>query len=301
MKEQEEKSGVSYQEVQRAEAEEIMASAIHGVHRVDIEGNESDEEGDMDKNAPEEREKVLDRKRRFESFRGEVGLDKFNDIDGDLIADSADSIAKDCLLNEPKVSEEMWNQSHPEQEKENFIQEELYPHDKVLIVDDRIAVCGSSNINDRSQLGYHDSELSIVMEDTNMIDSVMDGKLYQAGFHAATLRRNLWKEHMGLITAQPLDASDDPNAQPPEDCMNDIQMDEYYQFVEDPLNEDVWKMWTERATVNTEVFRHLFHVSFLLLQVGSTCLSFTRTARVLSIAKSYFKACPVLCSALPAL
>ena len=265
MKEQEEKSGVSYQEVQRAEAEEIMASAIHGVDRVATKVNDSDDEGDMDHNKPEEREKILERKWHFEKFRGDVGLDKFNDVDGDLIADSVDSIAKDCLLNEIAVSDEMWNKSFPEQEKENFIQEELYPHDKVLIVDDRIAVCGSSNINDRSQLGYHDSELSIVMEDTHLIDSVMDGKPYQAGFHAATLRRNLWKEHMGLISAQPLDASEDPNAQPPDVCMNDIQLDEYYQFVEDPLSEDVWKMWTERATVNTEVFRHIFHVSLFLI------------------------------------
>ena len=27
----------------------------------------------------------------------------------------------------------------------------------------------------------------------------------------------------------------------------------------DPLSDDLWKMWTERATTNTAVYRHLFH------------------------------------------
>lgn len=135
--------------------------------------------------------------------------------------------------------------------------------DKVLIVDDRIAICGSANINDRSQLGYHDSELAIVMEDEDMIDSVMDGKEYKAGRHAATLRRMLWREHMGLLHPQAINASDDPNAQPPNVCPNDPhdsgEDEKQYKFVEDPLSDEVWKQWTESATTNTQVFRHLFH------------------------------------------
>lgn len=61
---------------------------------------------------------------------------------------SADSVAKDAMLNEGKVSDEVWEGS-PEQEKDNYVQEELYIHDKVLIVDDKFAVCGSANMNDR--------------------------------------------------------------------------------------------------------------------------------------------------------
>ena len=121
-------------------------------------------------------------------------------------------------------------------------------------------ICGSSNINDRSQLGFHDSELAIVMEDTNILLSKMDGKEYMAGHHAATLRRTLWREHLGLIPAQQLDAGDDVNAQPPDDGDNDyMPNDEWDSFVADPLSDDLWKMWTERATTNTQVFRHLFH------------------------------------------
>lgn len=257
MKKQEELSGVSYTDLQRANAEEIMGGAIHGIQRTDTTA--SDEEGDYDEKAADQADEFKAKKRRYEEKRHEVGLDMFNDVDGDQIADSADSIAKNALLGEGKCSEELWNKDYPEQEKENFVQEQLYPHDKLLIVDDKIVVCGSSNINDRSQLGYHDSELSIVMEDTSTIDSVMAGQPYKAANLAATLRRTLWREHLGLIPAQPLDAQDDPNAQPPDVCMNHHdEKDEWNRFVTDPLSDDVWNMWTERATTNTEVFRRLF-------------------------------------------
>lgn len=129
-----------------------------------------------------------------------------------------------------------------------------------MIVDDRVVICGSSNINDRSQLGFHDSELSIVMEDTLALASKMNGKDYTAGHHAASLRRLLWREHLGLIPPQPLDAGDDPNAQPPGDGDSQwFQGDKYDSLVEDPLSDEVWKLWCDQATTNTDVFRHLFH------------------------------------------
>lgn len=51
----------------------------------------------------------------------------------------------------------------------NWIQEELYLHAKLLIANNRAIVYGSSNVNDCSQLGNHDSELSVIMEDTRII------------------------------------------------------------------------------------------------------------------------------------
>lgn len=96
------------------------------------------------------------------------------------------------------------------------------------------------------------------MEDYRTLDSKMDGQAYKAGHHAATLRRLLWREHLGLLPAQKLDASDDPNAQPPDVCGNDVMEGAEYDFVADPLDDQVWAMWTENATKNTELFRHLF-------------------------------------------
>ncbi|KAG9563314.1 phospholipase D/nuclease, partial [Aureobasidium melanogenum] len=201
----------------------------------------------------DEKEHYSSRKKKFEARRAAAGLRNDQVI-------SEDSVAKSAMLGEKKVSEEKWDENDLEQEKANWVQEELYVHGKVCIVDDRIVICGSSNINDRSQLGYHDSELTIIMEDTEVLPSVMDGHEYQAGHHAATLRRMLWREHLGLLPAQPLDADEDPNAQPPDVCPNNWHKgDEWDKLVADPLCDDVWNMWTQQATTNTEVFRHLFH------------------------------------------
>ena len=107
-------------------------------------------------------------------------------------------------------------------------------------------------------MGLHDSELSIVMEDYSYLDSTMDGQPYKAGKHAATLRRMLWREHLGLLPAQDMDAANDPNAQPPDVCPNDAQEGAEYEFVADPLSDRVWDMWTGNATRNTDLYRHLF-------------------------------------------
>lgn len=142
MQKQEEASGVTYQELQRANAEEIMSSGIHG------EGNDtSSSEDEVDPKAEEEREEMKARKRKFEAAREKVGLNK------PLISD--DSIAKDAMLDGRKVSEEPWSSENRQQEAENFVQEELYIHGKLLIADDRIVICGSSNINDRVSGPYH--------------------------------------------------------------------------------------------------------------------------------------------------
>ena len=133
MQEQEEKSGVKYQEVQRANAEEIMGGGVP---------NSTDETPDRkDDSGNEEREKMMDQKRRFEDSREEAGLGNKTDT-------NQDSISQTAMLNGGKVSEQHWG-GDLEAEKENFVQEELYVHGKLLIVDDRIAICGSSNINDR--------------------------------------------------------------------------------------------------------------------------------------------------------
>ncbi|KAI9691964.1 MAG: hypothetical protein M1820_009642 [Bogoriella megaspora] len=252
MREQEKKSGVKYQEVQRANAEDIMSSGLHSVDPTDKHGHTEGRTQEQDDSGNEEREHMVDQQRKFEAQREAAGL--ANE------PPSEDSIAKDAFEGQTKVSSEAWDSGDLESEKENFVQEELYIHGKICIVDDRIVICGSSNINDRSQLGFHDSELTIVMEDKNLLESTMDGRPYQAGHHAATLRRMLWREHLGLIPPQPLDASEDPNAQPPGDGANNwLQGDQYDALVADPMSDELWNEWTGRATTNTDVFRWLFH------------------------------------------
>lgn len=40
--------------------------------------------------------------------------------------------------------------------------EMIYVHSKTFVVDDIYALIGSANVNDRSMLGYRDSELAVV-------------------------------------------------------------------------------------------------------------------------------------------
>ncbi|XP_051144137.1 phospholipase D zeta 1-like [Andrographis paniculata] len=77
---------------------------------------------------------------------------------------------------------------------------QVYVHSKVMIIDDRCALIGSSNINDRSLLGSRDSEIAVVIKDKEFVDSHMNGKQWKAGKFAFNLRLSLWAEHLGLNT-----------------------------------------------------------------------------------------------------
>ena len=95
----------------------------------------------VDDSSNQEKQRHIDQKRKFEAQREEAGL-------GDMSSTNEDTIAATAMLDGGKVSEKPW-EGDLEKEKENFVQEELYIHGKLCIVDDRIAICGSSNINDR--------------------------------------------------------------------------------------------------------------------------------------------------------
>jgi phospholipase D1/2 len=73
-----------------------------------------------------------------------------------------------------------------------------------MIVDDRRVICGSANLNDRSQMGDRDSEIALLMEDADLVESVMDGKKYMASRLATTWRRTLMrgKPHTAVPTMQ---------------------------------------------------------------------------------------------------
>ncbi|TWU75532.1 hypothetical protein ED733_005928 [Metarhizium rileyi] len=267
--EAEKKTGISYQQVQRAEAEEIMASGVHGYEDSSSDGEEGGSRfHDLNPKRRHEKHDKEKRKADMNSSQKKAAEDAqlarkiFEQEKPEEEVISAASVAHHAMNTETSLQDEPWdNHDDEESEIKNWIQEELYIHSKLLIADDRIVVCGSSNLNDRSQLGDHDSELSIVMEDTRKMQTVMDGKPFEAGYHAATLRRYLWREHLGLLPPQDLDAKDDINAQPPSvNPENDIyDKDESWNFVEDPLADQLWDAWMGQAQKNTKIFRNLFH------------------------------------------
>ncbi|PYI27422.1 phospholipase PldA [Aspergillus indologenus CBS 114.80] len=240
----EKEAGVTYNDIQRGIAESIMSDSVHPA--IDNEGDKHEVGYD---NAQQEKEARIDQLRKYEEQ-----VERHREQEG---LKGCDTVAHTTMLNGGRMSDEPWD-GEPDAEIDNIVQEELYVHGKVCIVDDRIAICGSANINDRSQCGYHDSELAIVVEDQDFIDSTMDGQPYKAARLAATLRRQLWREHLGLLPCQEYDASQHPNAQPPYACMNQILEGPENDFVTDPMNDALWELWTNQATVNTDIYRMLF-------------------------------------------
>lgn len=83
-----------------------------------------------------------------------------------------------------------------------LVTEQLYIHSKAMIVDDRIAIIGSANINERSMKGTRDSEVAVITRDTLQLDSTMAGKPYAVSKFAHTLRVRLMREHVGVDVDQ---------------------------------------------------------------------------------------------------
>ena len=74
-----------------------------------------------------------------------------------------------------------------------LVQEIIYVHSKLMIVDDKYVICGSANINDRSLLGDRDSELAAVISDTQFVSSTFDKKPVNVGVYAQSLRHKIFK------------------------------------------------------------------------------------------------------------
>ncbi|KAF2095689.1 phospholipase D, partial [Rhizodiscina lignyota] len=88
-----------------------------------------------------------------------------------------------------------WGKIGPTQ---TLVTEQLYIHAKIMVVDDRVAIIGSANINERSLLGSRDSEVAAIIRDTDLMDSQMAGEPYKVGRFPHTLRMRLMREHLGL-------------------------------------------------------------------------------------------------------
>jgi phospholipase D1/2 len=85
------------------------------------------------------------------------------------------------MTNTPHVMNDGQNYQPPaemdeQQEIHDYVSEELYIHAKLLIADDNIVIMGSANLNDRSQCGDRDSEVALIVEDNDFIQSKMNNK-----------------------------------------------------------------------------------------------------------------------------
>ncbi|XP_047676519.1 phospholipase D1-like isoform X2 [Tachysurus fulvidraco] len=115
-----------------------------------------------------------------------------------------------------------------------LVTELIYVHSKMLIADDRTVIIGSANINDRSMLGKRDSEVAVIIEDTEKVPSVMDGQEYQAGKFALQLRLECFKTILGAFT--------DPSIN-----------------VTDPISDRFYKeVWITTASRNASIYEKVF-------------------------------------------
>ena len=61
-----------------------------------------------------------------------------------------------------------------------------------MIIDDDLALCGSANINDRSQEGDRDSELALYFYDGEKTNITLNGKSKSVNKKAHELRKRLY-------------------------------------------------------------------------------------------------------------
>lgn len=116
------------------------------------------------------------------------------------------------------------------------VSEIVYVHTKLMIVDDRLVIMGSANINDRSMHGGRDSEIAAVIEDEDMVESVLDGQPVRVGRFAYDLRMRLFAEHLG------------------------IPLRKARKRLQDPVSDRVFrKRWREYAESNSRIFRDVFN------------------------------------------
>ncbi|KAI5018265.1 phospholipase D zeta 1 [Hordeum vulgare subsp. vulgare] len=111
---------------------------------------------------------------------------------------------------------------------------QIYVHSKLMIIDDRIALIGSANVNDRSLLGSRDSEIAVVIEDKEVVNSKMDGRHWEAGKFSLSLRLSLWAEHLGLHRGE-------------------------VSHIMDPMDDTTFKnIWMATAKTNTTIYQDVF-------------------------------------------
>ncbi|XP_004704138.1 phospholipase D1 isoform X2 [Echinops telfairi] len=116
----------------------------------------------------------------------------------------------------------------------SLVTELIYVHSKLLIADDNTVIIGSANINDRSMLGKRDSEMAVIVQDTEMIPSVMDGEEYHAGRFAHGLRLQCFRLVLGYLS----DPSED---------------------LQDPVSDKFFKeIWVSTAARNATIYDKVF-------------------------------------------
>lgn len=87
--------------------------------------------------------------------------------------------------------------------------EQVYIHSKMLIVDDEYVLVGSANINDRSMVGFRDSEMAVVIEDQSKVSSRLGGADVKVSEIAFNLRSDCFSRIFGMTKEEVRDPLDE--------------------------------------------------------------------------------------------
>ncbi|KAA0190070.1 Phospholipase D [Fasciolopsis buskii] len=121
----------------------------------------------------------------------------------------------------------------------NLKTELIYVHSKVMVIDDRLMIVGSANLNDRSTRGKRDSELAVLIEN-NPYQSDQPFCPFVRRF-----RRSLMAEHLGVLPTLKRVNRDEWS----DDLLNDPVRSEFFHGV-----------WQATAKRNAEIFEEVFNV-----------------------------------------
>jgi len=113
---------------------------------------------------------------------------------------------------------------------ETPITEQIYIHSKIMIVDDKIAIIGSANINDRSLVGKRDSEICIISQSEDY-ESIVAGEITKVSKFAFDLRITLWKQYLNLS---------------------------HINSIIDPVSEVSISYWRTISNLNTKIYLDIF-------------------------------------------
>ena len=123
-----------------------------------------------------------------------------------------------------------------------------------MIVDDRMCICGSANINDRSLLGSRDSEFCLVVHDREMVDSKLNGQIQKVGLFSSTWRKKLFRSD--------LDAYESLSARTFfSTFLRQILgiKDDQSDFVDDPCSDEFYNSFRKTARENALIYEEVFN------------------------------------------
>ncbi|CAF1211036.1 unnamed protein product, partial [Didymodactylos carnosus] len=117
-----------------------------------------------------------------------------------------------------------------------LVTENINVHSKIMIIDDRMAICGSANINDRSMNGNRDSEVAIVINDISEEISLLDGKSVNVGKFCSSWRKKIFKMLLGIQFENPENID-----------------------ITDPVSDKLYYLIRKTAHENTIIYDEIFH------------------------------------------